>query len=98
MQRWTHRALTGLLATACAVSAADYSAWTNHKTITLNTTATGADVTTNQTNFPVLIRLGSNESAILAGGNNGASIRFSKADNATPLPFQIESWSSTSAV
>jgi hypothetical protein len=50
------------------------------------------------TDFPLLVRLGANEASILSGaGTGGASIRFSKADNATPLPYQIESWSGNSA-
>jgi hypothetical protein len=78
--------------------AADYTAWTGHRGILLNTSATGANVAGNVHNFPVLIRLGGNEAAILsAAGTGGASLRFSKADNATPLPYQIESWTATSA-
>ena len=87
-----------VLLSVCAASAADYSAWTLKKDIVLNTSATGANVAGTVTNFPVLIRLGSAESAIItAGGANGSGIRFSKADGTTALPYQIESWSSTSA-
>jgi hypothetical protein len=74
-----------------------YSAWTGHRTITLNTTATGANVAGTVTNFPVLVRLGTGEASIIAAANNGASIRFSKADNTTALPYEIESWSSNAA-
>jgi hypothetical protein len=91
--------IMALCSLAATTMAADYTAWTGHRDIILNTSATGADVTSEVTNFPVLIRLGGNEAATLAaGGTNGASIRFSKADNATPLPYQIESWSANSAV
>jgi hypothetical protein len=82
---------------ALSALAADYTAWTGHRSIVLNTSATGANVAQDVVNFPVLIRLGANESAILGAANGGASIRFSKADNTTPLPYQIETWTSASA-
>lgn len=75
----------------------NYASWSGHRTITLNTSAAGANVSGTVTNFPVLIRLGTAEAAIIAAANNGNSIRFSKADNTTALPYQIESWSSTAA-
>lgn len=82
---------------ACAF-AADYTAWSGHRKIVLNTSSTGANVNADVHDFPVLIRLGRADSAILSGaGAGGASIRFSKADSTTPLPYQIESWSATSA-
>ncbi|MCD6023281.1 MAG: hypothetical protein K0Q91_197 [Fibrobacteria bacterium] len=90
--------LSALLLGALPAVAADYTAWTQKRTIALNTTTAGANVATTVTDFPVLIRLGASESAILsAGGANGSGVRFSKADNTTALPYQIESWSSTSA-
>jgi hypothetical protein len=90
--------VSALLGAALPALAADYTAWTQKRTILLNTTSAGANVAATVTNFPVLIRLGAAESAILsAGGTNGSGIRFSKADNTTALPYQIESWTSTSA-
>ena len=75
-----------------------YGAWTNHRSIVLNTSASGANVPGTVTNFPVLIRLGSSEASIInASKAGGADIRFSKADNTTPLPYEIEHWSPTSA-
>jgi hypothetical protein len=65
--------------------------------IVLNTSGTGANVPGPVYNFPVLVRLGSTESAILSAANGGASIRFLKADSATVIPHEIESWSSTAA-
>jgi hypothetical protein len=75
----------------------NYGAWTNRRSIVLNTTASGANVAGTVTNFPVLIRLGSAEAATIAAANGGNSLRFSKADNTTALPYQIESWSPTAA-
>jgi hypothetical protein len=74
-----------------------YGAWSGHRNIVLNTSATGANVAGTVTNFPVLVRLGAAEGGIIAAANGGNSIRFSKADNTTALPYQIESWSSTAA-
>src|SRR5690606_23679428 len=37
------------------------------------------------------------EASIIAAANGGASIRFLKADSATIIPHEIESWSSTAA-
>ncbi len=88
--------ILGVLAAAIP-ALADYTAWSGHRSIVLNTSATGANVAETVTNFPVLIRLRSNEADIIAAANGGNSIRFSKADDATALPFQIESWSSTGA-
>jgi hypothetical protein len=79
-------------------NAVSYAAWTGHRTIKLNTSATGANVPGTVTNFPVLIRLGAGESAILSAAKaGGADIRFSKSDDATPLAYQIESWGPSSA-
>jgi len=92
-------ALAGLsaLSAPATVTAADYTAFTGKRTIALNTSATGANVAGTVTNFPVLIRLGRADSAILNGANGGNSIRFSKADDTTALPYQIEHWSPTHA-
>jgi hypothetical protein len=80
------------------VTGTPYSAWSGHRTITLNTTATGANVPGNVTNFPVLIRLTAAEALIIAASKaDGSDIRFSKTDDATAIPFQIESWDSSGA-
>jgi hypothetical protein len=92
------KTVISILLGVCAASAADYTAWLGKKDVVLNTSASGANVAGTVTNFPVLIRLGASESGILTGGGaNGSGIRFSKADNTTALPYQIESWSSTAA-
>jgi PKD repeat protein len=81
-----------LLFVANVVEADDYSTWTYSAAITLNTTASGANVANNVTNFPVLIRLNpgnfSGFANTLAGG---ADIRFAKKDG-THLAYQIERW------
>src|SRR5690606_19712194 len=74
-----------------------YSNWSGHRTITTNTQASGANIPANVYNFPVLVRLGSAESAILSAANGGNSIRFAKMDDSPARPYQIESWSCTAA-
>jgi hypothetical protein len=72
-----------------------YAAWTNSRTIRLNTGVTGANVAGAVRNFPVLIRLTSAEAAIFSAAKaGGADIRFSKS-NDSALPYQIERWNAT---
>jgi hypothetical protein len=52
-------------ATESAALTGPYAAWLGHRSIVLNTSATGANVAANVTNFPVLIRLGTAEAAII---------------------------------
>ena len=65
--------------------------WNYSREITLNTTATGANVAGNVTNFPVLIRLTVDNFDFTQARNNGEDIRFTKQDNAF-LPYEIERW------
>jgi hypothetical protein len=84
--------VAGLLLTV-GLTHAQYNAWTGHRDIVLNTSATGANVTGNVTKFPVLVRLTNDEAAIITASKpGGADIRFSKADGVTPLPYEIENW------
>ncbi|MBN1756701.1 MAG: DUF2341 domain-containing protein, partial [Chitinispirillaceae bacterium] len=70
----------------------DYGSWSYSKPIMLNTTSSGANVTGNVLNFPVLVRLDPDNfqffNQTLPGG---ADIRFAKNDG-THLPYQIERW------
>jgi hypothetical protein len=71
------------------------SSWTGHKNVILNTNTVqgGAGVTGNVYNFPVLVRLGTADSLIFNQSKaGGADLRFTKANNTTRLPHQIESW------
>src|SRR5690606_19099252 len=75
----------------------DYTTWDDSRDIIINTSGNGANISENVANFPVLIRLGATESSILDAADEGRSIRFSKADGITPLPYEIEHWSPTAA-
>ncbi|MBN1578214.1 MAG: DUF2341 domain-containing protein, partial [Chitinispirillaceae bacterium] len=70
----------------------NYSTWNYQQTITLITTSTGADVSGDVTNFPVLLRLNpGNFSYFSQTLPGGADVRFSKTDG-THIPYQIERW------
>jgi hypothetical protein len=80
------------------VTSTPYAAWSGHRTITLNTKASGANVSGNVANFPVLVRLTAAEALIIAASKaDGADVRFSRLDDATAIPFHVESWDSTGA-
>jgi autotransporter-associated beta strand protein len=70
----------------------EYTEWSYSRTISLNTTSQGADVSGNVTNFPVLLRLNPDNfpyfSQTLA---SGADIRFAKT-NGNHLRYTIERW------
>jgi hypothetical protein len=65
--------------------------WRFSKTITLNTSISGANVMNTVFDFPVLIRLNSDNLNFSQADSDGADIRFSKADN-TEIPYEIERW------
>jgi hypothetical protein len=76
------------------IASEDYATWNRHKTLWLNTTNTGANVSGTVLNFPVLVRFTTTDtvySQMLAGA---ADLRFTKSNNATRLPHQIETWDS----
>ncbi len=69
--------------------------WASYKAITLNTTATGADIAANQVDFPLLVRLGADQADVFATAlATGADIRFAKPDG-THLRYQVENWDKT---
>jgi hypothetical protein len=59
--------------------------------IHLNTTPEGADVVENVFNFPLLIRLSSENFDFSEARTDGSDLRFTIPDNST-LPFEIERW------
>ncbi len=72
----------------------DYSHWNYYKNIYINTTSEGADVNEDVSDFPLLIRLTSNNFDFSEADSNGADIRFSQSDGMTPLSYEIERWDS----
>ncbi|MGL1888595.1 MAG: DUF2341 domain-containing protein, partial [Reichenbachiella sp.] len=83
-------ALSGGAATIQAVYEV-YTDWTYNRTIGLNTTPTGANVTSTVTNFPVLIRLNQANFDFTQTMTNGEDIRFAEAGG-DALSYEIERW------
>ena len=77
-----------------SVTTIQYVGWKFSKKLRLNTTAAGANVAGNVTDFPVLIRLNGSNFNFSQARPDGADIRFTKADN-TPVPYEIERWDAT---
>ena len=73
----------------------DYSGFASTKKIGLNTTASGANVTTKVSNFPVLVRLNATNASDVFATSNGTDIRFTNASATVHLPYQIERWDAT---
>jgi hypothetical protein len=67
------------------------AAWQFSKTLVLNTTSSGADITGDVFNFPVLIRLTGNNFPFNNAKGGGEDLRFVKSDGA-PLAYEIERW------
>ncbi|MBN2037281.1 MAG: DUF2341 domain-containing protein [Chitinispirillaceae bacterium] len=65
--------------------------WKHAKRIFLNTTSSGAGVSGNVKNFPVLVRLNSGNFNFSQANPHGADIRFTKRDNMF-LSHEIERW------
>lgn len=72
----------------------DYSLWTDTTRITMNTTASGVNISANVMQFPVLVRLNSSNFNFSEAKSDGSDIRFAKRDG-THLPYQIEGWNSS---
>ncbi|MGL1937298.1 MAG: DUF2341 domain-containing protein, partial [Fibrobacterales bacterium] len=69
-----------------------YETWNYNRTITLNTTVSGADVAGTVTDFPVLIRLTGSDFTFGQARTNGEDIRFTDATSGTALDYEIERW------
>ncbi len=73
----------------------DYSTWRSSRRLLLNTTSSGANISGNVLNVPVLVRLRPITFADFQQTlDGGADIRFAKTDG-THLPYQIERWVDT---
>jgi hypothetical protein len=72
--------------------------WTHMRTITLNTSSTGAAVSGTVTDFPLLVRLGSAQSDVFTQAKaGGADLRFARPGGPS-LPFQVERWDTVAKV
>jgi hypothetical protein len=81
------------LSVAVFAQTEDYTTWSNHQVIILNTSPSGSNVPDNEYKFPVLIRLNTgNFSGFSKVQLQGLDIRFSKTNYSQHLSYQIEQW------
>jgi len=71
------------------------SGWSFSRKVYLNTTSSGAAISGDVRDFPVLIRLTNTNFDFSQAKSDGGDIRFSKADTTT-LPYEIERWDASS--
>jgi RHS repeat-associated protein len=74
-----------------------YPGWSNSAQITINTTASGANIRDNLSGFPLLVRLTSTNFNFSEAKANGEDIRFSDAEG-NQIQHEIEFWSASSNV
>jgi biopolymer transport protein ExbB len=73
--------------------------WQFRKEITLDTSATGADVAGAVTEVPVLVRLSLGNFEFFGDAQpDGSDVRFVAGDDKTPLKFHIEKWDASSQI
>ena len=80
--------------TTSATGPEDYVDWSYSKNLYINTTSSGADVSGDVQNFPLLIRLTSSDFTFSEALSTGFDIRFAKSDG-THLKYERERWDDT---
>ena len=87
------RLLIAIVSLCYSLSAAAWwnDDWSQRMPITVDTTATGANIATPLNDVPVLVRLhAGNFPQFLSIGDNGADFRFIAGDDLTPLKHHVE--------
>jgi hypothetical protein len=69
----------------------NYGAWNYYRKCSINTKASGANITTPVTRFPFLVRLNTSNFSFSNAQANGGDIRFADT-NGNHIPYQIERW------
>jgi hypothetical protein len=77
--------------------------WEHYTRVTINTSPSGADISEDVHNFPVLVRI---DQTIIPSpfvpqsgiSGDGRDIRFAKSDGTTSLPYEIERWDSLNEI
>lgn len=82
--------LSGLFLAPAALGQ-DFSAWSKHKEIKLNTSASGANIATALAKYPVPILLTAANFDFEQAKADGSDLRFSMADG-SPLAHELERW------
>ncbi len=101
-QKWNHNIsvsrilfCTLFMLRVISLAAEDYSTWSHSRVLLLNTTTSGASVSGDVYNFPVLIRLTASNFNFSEAESNGEDMRFTLVDG-TYLPHERERWDSGS--
>src|SRR5215813_13553759 len=92
LRRWVRVAALLLLALPGVSSAWWNEDWAFRKEVTINTSATVADIKEALVDFPVLVRLHSGNFSFLDAKEDGGDLRFVAADDKTVLSHQVEVW------
>lgn len=74
-----------------------FPGWTNSAQITINTTASGANIRDNVSGFPLLVRLSNSNFNFSEARADGYDIRFTDVAG-NPIAYETEMWSATSGV
>lgn len=69
--------------------------WMSSQQITINTSSTGANLSTSVFHFPLLVRLDEGNFPFSQADTDGADIRFASSSG-KPLDYHIDEWSSSS--
>ncbi len=72
----------------------NYTLWEFSKDIAINTTSSGANISSNVSSYPVLIRLSGSNFNFTEAQSNGGDIRFASY-NGNHLVYEIERWDAT---
>ncbi|MBD3391600.1 MAG: DUF2341 domain-containing protein, partial [Chitinivibrionales bacterium] len=88
-------ALVLLCGMVSAAVAGAYDSWSQSARVHVNTGFTGANISTEQYDFPLLVRLDSMDIDFSEAKTDGSDLRFAKADESTALSFEIEMWDAT---
>jgi biopolymer transport protein ExbB len=89
---WKTIRMTILLSAWAAYGQDIYSQWSSSRELRLNTSATGANIATDQIGFPILVSLSSAQADVFTGAAaGGVDLRFAKSDG-SHLSYQVDFW------
>ncbi len=84
-------------AEAATTAPAPYLAWKHNRTLSLNTTMTGAAISGNVARFPLLVRISPSLLDFSSARSDGADLRFTD-EAGKPLPCEVQHWDSAAGV
>ena len=85
-------ALLGLLQPGVTAAADDLTDWRYSRDVQFNTSASGANVAGDVSDFPVAVALSAENFDFSQALQNGADVRFTAGKDGTPLSHSIEHW------